>query len=90
MYVSYHYMSHSFVYSYIFTECATIHFPPSIEALCTSDQSCNGIGCCIELDLGVIRRTFSVWMKIDTCEKIFSVGFEKWVNREALHTGSGS
>jgi hypothetical protein len=30
------------------------------------------------MDLKVVKRSFKTWLKIDPCDFIFSIGFEKW------------
>ncbi len=68
--------------------CPTIRFPKSIERSCTADGTCNGIGCCLELDVGVARRSFTIWLTLDLCGMIFSIGFENWMHTESLNARS--
>ncbi|XP_072033446.1 LOW QUALITY PROTEIN: uncharacterized protein [Amphiura filiformis] len=69
------------------TGCTSIQFPATVATSCTADQTCNGVGCCLELDLGVARRSFSIWMKLDLCGMTFTLGFENWVYTESLNAG---
>ncbi|XP_038050728.1 uncharacterized protein LOC119723897 [Patiria miniata] len=66
------------------TGCSSLSLPSSIAQYCSLDQSCLGVGCCLNLDLGVVQRSFSVWMRLDPCARTFSFGFEKWSHTEML------
>ena len=67
-------------------DCPAIHFPEAIGSLCVADELCSGVGCCLELDLDVAKRSFALWMKLDSCGKIVSIGFENWKYTESLDT----
>ncbi|XP_022102001.1 uncharacterized protein LOC110985344 [Acanthaster planci] len=66
------------------TGCSSPSLPSSIAQYCSLDQSCLGVGCCLNFDLGVVQRSFSVWVKLDPCARTFSFGFEKWSHIESL------
>ncbi|XP_038050876.1 uncharacterized protein LOC119724026 [Patiria miniata] len=64
--------------------CSSLALPSSVGPYCSLDQSCLGVGCCLNLDLGIFQRSFSVWMKLDPCAGMFSFGFEKWSHLETI------
>ncbi|XP_022103294.1 uncharacterized protein LOC110986022 [Acanthaster planci] len=65
-------------------DCSSVSPPSTVASYCTLDQSCLGIGCCLNFDLGIVQRSFSLWAKLDPCAQTFSFGFEKWSHVEAL------
>ncbi|XP_038062441.1 uncharacterized protein LOC119732930 [Patiria miniata] len=66
------------------TGCSFLAVPSAVAPFCSLDQSCLGVGCCLNFDLGIVQRSFSVWVKLDPCARTFSFGFEKWSHVETI------
>ncbi|XP_033637389.1 uncharacterized protein LOC117298318 isoform X2 [Asterias rubens] len=65
--------------------CGSLSVPSSIASYCSLDESCLGVGCCLTLDLDIVQRSFSVWVKLDVCAGRFTFGFEEWSHSEVLN-----
>ncbi|XP_033637723.1 uncharacterized protein LOC117298529 [Asterias rubens] len=65
--------------------CGSLSIPSAIASYCFLDESCLGVGCCLTLDLDIVQRSFSVWVKLDVCAGRFSFGFEEWSHSEVLN-----
>ena len=85
--VNYIHINTPLLFSSFIAGCQTITFPALVETSCTADETCNGLGCCLELDVGVARRSFTIWLKLDLCGMTFYIGFENWMYTESLDAG---
>ncbi|XP_071798137.1 uncharacterized protein [Asterias amurensis] len=65
--------------------CGSLSPPSFMSSYCSLNESCLGVGCCLTLDLDVVQRSFSIWVKLDACTSSFSFGFERWSHSEMLN-----
>ena len=68
--------------------CPGLTLPTSIAegVNCTIDNRCVGFHCCLVMDFTVTNRTVNVYITIDPCNYIISVGFGEWFLDVSLYS----
>ncbi|XP_072048757.1 uncharacterized protein [Amphiura filiformis] len=68
--------------------CTQISVPPLLPqgVSCSVDNSCHGFQCCADIDLKITRRSLDVYLQVDPCNFVLSVGFGEWSLNVSLFT----